>query len=164
MKPDWSTFNLRITVNALVEEIYDAWATAAGIEKWFLLSAEYTSAGGDSPRDGNSRVETGDTYLWKWFGYPGGTPETGKILEANGLDRLRFTFTENCIVTVTVLNENGENIVHLKQEKIEPDESLGIYLGCSTGWLFYMTNLKSILEGGLDLRNKNENIANVINA
>jgi hypothetical protein len=27
-----------------------------------------------------------------------------------------------------------------------------------------MTNLKSILEGGVDLRNKNEEIQNVINA
>ena len=163
MKPDWSTFKLRIPINAHVEEIYDAWATASGIEKWFLLSAEYTTAEGPT-REKQDHVISGDTYLWKWFGYPGGTPESGKILEANGRDRLRFTFTENCIVTVSVLNENDENIIELKQEQIQPDESLGIYLGCSTGWIFYMTNLKSILEGGVDLRNKNENIANVINA
>lgn len=163
MKPDWSTFTLRITVDAPVDDIYGAWSTSAGIEKWFLLSAGYTAPDGGI-RDKNERVDSGDTYLWKWFGYPGGTPESGKILEANGRDRFKFTFTENCIVTVSVLNEGGENIVELKQEKIQPDESLGIYLGCSTGWIFYMTNLKSVLEGGIDLRNKNENIAGVINA
>jgi len=153
----------RSPVKSRIESIYDAWATASGIEKWFLMSAEYTRAEGLT-KDNEDRVIAGDTYLWKWFGYPGGTPERGKILEANGRDRLQFTFTENCIVTVSVLNETGENIVELKQEQIQPDESLGIYLGCSTGWIFYMTNLKSLLEGGIDLRNKNENIANVINA
>lgn len=29
---------------------------------------------------------------------------------------------------------------------------------------FYLANLKSVLEGGLDLRNKNVNIPNVISA
>jgi len=38
------------------------------------------------------------------------------------------------------------------------------YIGCGKGWTFYMANLKSILEGGIDLRNKNAAIQNVINA
>jgi hypothetical protein len=38
------------------------------------------------------------------------------------------------------------------------------FIECGKGWTFYMTNLKSILEGGIDLRNKNERKQNVINA
>jgi hypothetical protein len=163
MKPDWSTFTLRIPVNSSIESIYNAWSTSAGIEKWFLASAEFETPGG-GPRDPHDNVQAGDTYLWKWFGFPGGTPEAGKIMEANGRDRVAFTFAKNCIVTISVLNEDGENIVELKQANIPPDENLGIYFGCSSGWIFYMTNLKSILEGGIDLRNKNEKIPSVINA
>ncbi len=38
------------------------------------------------------------------------------------------------------------------------------FIECGKGWTFYMTNLKSILEGGIDLRNKIESVKNVINA
>jgi hypothetical protein len=38
------------------------------------------------------------------------------------------------------------------------------YMECDKGWTFYLTNLKSVLEGGLDMRNKNLNIQQVINA
>jgi hypothetical protein len=163
MKPDWSSFTLRIPVNSSIESIYNAWSTSAGIEKWFLASAEFTSPG-SGPRDPHDNVQAGDTYLWKWFGFPGGSPEPGKIIEANGRDRVAFTFAKNCTVTISVLNVDGENIVELKQANIPPDENLGIYFGCSSGWIFYMTNLKSILEGGIDLRNKDEKIPKVINA
>jgi uncharacterized protein YndB with AHSA1/START domain len=84
MKPDWSSFTLRIPVNSSIESIYNALSTSAGTEKWFLASAEYTSDGGTS-KDKNSRVEAGDTYLWKWFGYPGGTPEQGRSSKLTAL-------------------------------------------------------------------------------
>ena len=39
-----------------------------------------------------------------------------------------------------------------------------IRLGCYEGWSFYMVNLKSIYEGGLDLRNMNDQLKGVINS
>lgn len=42
---NWSSFTKRITVNAAIEDIYKAWITAAGIEKWFLRVAEFQDAG-----------------------------------------------------------------------------------------------------------------------
>lgn len=38
-----------------------------------------------------------------------------------------------------------------------------VCLGCSNGWTFYLTNLKSVYEGGLDLRNKDEKLSAMIN-
>lgn len=163
MKPEWSSFTQRITIDATVRAIYDAWASAEGIEKWFLASAEFTMPEGQQ-RERHDRVQAGDTYLWKWYGFPGGAPESGRIIDANGYDLLRFTFSDDCIVTVSIKNEGSEKVMELVQENIPADENLGIYLGCSTGWIFYMTNLKSILEGGIDLRNKNESIGGVLNA
>jgi hypothetical protein len=38
-----------------------------------------------------------------------------------------------------------------------------IRLGCSNGWAFYLHNLKSVYEGGLDLRNKDPKLGVMIN-
>lgn len=54
--------------------------------------------------------------------------------------------------------------MELVQAKIPTDEisKVRLHLGCQNGWTFYLTNLKSIMEGGLDLRNKNVNIKRVV--
>jgi len=62
--------------------------------------------------------------------------------------------------------EDGKTICDLRQtmpREVE-SEQRHFFIECGKGWTFYMTNLKSILEGGIDLRNKNMNIQNVINA
>lgn len=163
MKNDWSKFTKRITVNSNMRAIYNAWAIPAEIERWFLASAEYKTSDNKS-RSKNERVLSGDTYEWKWHGYPNGAVERGKILEANGHDALSFTFADECVVDVIILSENGEKVVQLLQKQIKPDENLQVYVGCGEGWTFYLANLKSVLEGGVDLRNKNVNISNVVNA
>ena len=58
----------------------------------------------------------------------------------------------------------GETVVELTQSRIPEDENRGIYVDCSYGWTFYLANLKSVLEGGIDLRNKNVDIQNVVNS
>ncbi len=87
----------------------------------------------------------------------------GEILEYDS-SHLIFTFLGD-IVTIKVKVEDGENILELIQSDIETDEQSKIssYVGCTRGWTFYMANLKSILEGGIDLRNKNSNLQNVVN-
>jgi hypothetical protein len=37
-------------------------------------------------------------------------------------------------------------------------------MGCLGGWTFYLANLKSYLEGGVDLRNKNLALNNMVNS
>ena len=57
-----------------------------------------------------------------------------------------------------------ETVVELTQSRIPDDSDHGIYVDCSYGWAFYLGNLKSVLEGGIDLRNKNVDIKNVVNS
>ena len=38
---DWSRFVVRININAPVQKLYDAWATRAGMEYYFLRVSEY---------------------------------------------------------------------------------------------------------------------------
>jgi hypothetical protein len=111
-------------------------------------------------------VEIGDSYKWRWFGYSDVVTEEEKILAANGWDQLQFGFSGGCIVTVSIKQEEGETICELQQDMPMEDESeqQHFYIECGKGWTFYMSNLKSILEGGIDLRNKNADLEKVINA
>jgi uncharacterized protein YndB with AHSA1/START domain len=162
---DWSKFCIRINTKATIQQVYDSWTTQAALEKWFLRKAEFTQPD-KTIRNRNSPIQKDDTYEWMWFGYSDDVAERGKILEVNGSDSLQFTFASQCIVTVKINSEEGETIVELCQENIPADENpkTNLYVGCGQGWTFYFANLKSLLEGGIDLRNKNEKLTALINA
>lgn len=162
---DWKTFTVRVPVNAPVEKLYWCWATRKGIEYWFLRLGEYKKP--DSSFRGNDEyVQKGDTYRWLWHGWPDDTVEHGEILDCNGKDFFKFSFGKAGNCAVTIKNENGINVAELVQDEIPDDEQGRHYwhLGCKTGWTFYLANLKSLLEGGIDLRNRNIKIKNVINS
>ncbi len=64
------------------------------------------------------------------------------------------------------LREDGAySMVELSQRNIPTDEksNQSIRLDCSSGWAFYLVNLKSVYEGGLDLRNKDPRLTPMIN-
>ncbi len=165
MSYNWKQFTKRIPINASAKAIYAAWTTQQGLESWFLRIAQFTKAD-DTPRRKNSHTEAGDSYTWFWFGYDDTVVEERKILSANGWDQLKFSFSGGCIVTVSIKQEDGETICELVQDMPMEDanEQQHFFIECGKGWGFYMANLKSVLEGGLDLRNKNVNIKDVINA
>jgi len=162
---NWTTFTTRIPVNAPVEKLYWCWATREGIEFWFLRMSEYKTPAGDLRKD-NEPVQKDDVYRWRWYGWPDEITEGGTILECNGKDFFKFSFGKagNCAVTIKV--EEGQTLVELIQDHIPDDEQGRHYwhLGCKTGWTFYLANLKSLLEGGVDLRNRDENLKNVVNS
>lgn len=162
---DWTRFTKRISINASIKDIYNAWASQSEIESWFLRKARYKDAGGVS-RGEDDPVQKGDNYEWMWYGYPDEVVERNKIFETNGKDLIKFGFADKCIVTIRIYEEEGEHVIELTQENIPVDEnpSTNLFVGCGEGWTFYLVNLKSVLEGGLDLRNKNEKLKKVINS
>jgi len=158
-------FIKRISIHASPQEIFKAWSTQEGLESWFLRRAEFTTA--DGRRKGrNESVEKGDQYLWIWHGYGDDVFEQRVILNSNGTDSLSFEFTGQCVVTVNIKIERGETICELIQERIPYSDDITdhLYILCGEGWTFYLTNLKSILEGGIDLRNKNMELTKLVNA
>jgi len=165
MSRNWKQFTKRIPIQASAKAIYDGWTTQHGLESWFLRLAEFKNAGG-ALRQKTAHIEQGDSYKWLWFGYDDTAIEENEILLANGWDELKFTFSGGCIVTVSIKQEEGETICQLVQEMPmeEEDRQQGYFIDCGGGWTFYLTNLKSVLEGGLDLRNKNVNLKNVLSA
>jgi uncharacterized protein YndB with AHSA1/START domain len=162
---DWSKFSLKVNINAPVAAIYDAWTIPERLEDWFLRRATF-SRNADSPRERFLHIQKGDTYVWNWHGHPDEIMEKGEVLLANEADKLQFSFTAGGIVTVDIGEALGETIVMLTQEKIPTDEKgkVSYHMGCMTGWTFYLANLKSYMEGGVDLRNKNLNFTNMINS
>ena len=152
-------------MNAPEPDLYAAWATRKGIEYWFVRYSPYAGQDGTT-RTIEEFVQPGDIYTWRWHGWPDEVEEHGKILDCNGKNFFKFTFGEAGICAVTIKEEQGQRIVELVQSEIPTDERAMHYwhLGCKTGWTFYLANMKSLYEGGIDLRNKDVAVKDVINA
>jgi hypothetical protein len=161
---DWSRFLKRVPVKSDVKILYHWCSTRDGLEKWFLRKAIFSKQGKSKPS--SEPLQQGDDYEWYWYGWSDEIVERGAILAANGTDRLKFTFGKAGDVTIVIKQEEGELLVELTQENIPLDDHSRQYfhLGCNTGWTFYLANLKSVLEGGIDLRNKNVSLQNVVNS
>lgn len=168
MAQDWTQFSKSITIKTSKEKLYHAFASRAGMEFWFLRECNYKNDKGESLPPG-SLVPSGTFYTWLWWGWSDETNENGKVLQANGDDLFEFTFNANgkndMKVKVSLSPEGDEWRVPLHQYNIPTDDEskAWYFVGCGEGWTFYLANLKSMLEGGIDLRNKNESIQKVIN-
>jgi uncharacterized protein YndB with AHSA1/START domain len=152
---DWTKFTITADFNTDARSIYKAWATPAGLESWFLRKADfYTITGRLRERDEFILKE--DTYEWLWHGFDDNALQKGVVLEVNSIDFLKFTFTDDTIVSINIRSANGLTILELTQENIkeDPNPNSNLFVQCQTGWTFYLANLKSIMEGGIDLRNK----------
>jgi uncharacterized protein YndB with AHSA1/START domain len=158
---NWESFSKKIAIKAAVKELYNAWTVPAEIEKWFLSKAVFDRLGEQVPH--NEQIAENDVYHWSWFLFD--QVESGRIVRANGTDRIHFTFAGDCLVEVTLTQENDVVIVSLTQSNIPTDNhsKQGIRLGCDSGWSFFLVNLKSVFEGGIDLRNKDENLRGMLN-
>lgn len=162
---DWSRFTLRIPINATAEEIYRRWSNSNGLVSWFLREAHFKTNEG-VPKGGDEPLRPGDSYLWRWFGYRDDITEQGVILSANHSDEISFSFGKAGNVTVKIYPVKDTVMCELVQDNIPTDEhgKEYYYVGCSKGWLFYLTNLKSLLEGGIDLRNRDVELQDVISS
>lgn len=155
----WSKFKVTADVDTDVRSMYEVWATSEGLETWFLRKADFFAIAGRQ-REPQEFIKKEDTYTWHWHGFDDSIVENGQVLEANGADFIKFTFTGGSIVSVSITAKLGVVIVELVQENIpeEADPEKNLYVQCQLGWTFYLANLKSVLEGGKDLRNKRKDL------
>ena len=111
-------------------------------------------------------IVQGDTYEWMWHGWPDEVLEKGTVLSNNEKNTLKFSFGKAGNVQVEVKEAGGDTLVELLQYDIPTTEEgqVNYHIGCTKGWLFYLANLKSVLEGGLDLRNRKVELKDVINS
>jgi uncharacterized protein YndB with AHSA1/START domain len=161
----WNHFTKRVTIKAPIFSLYAAWASKTGLESWFLREAIITKADG-SLREPDELFEAGDSFEWRWHGYDDTTVDRGRIISANGKDELSFTFSGKNELTVNFQIESGEIVCSIEQQMQQDTEAEKryFYIECGLGWTFYLANLKSVFEGGNDLRNRNVGIQKLINA
>ena len=151
---DWTKFVRKIHINTSFDKVYKCWATQHKLERWFLKKAEFKSSEG-LRRASKEYFQVGDTYTWEWYNWEG--IEKGEILEANGKDKIVFSFAEN-IVEVSLSRDKGMTLITLTQSQIKTDEKskMSLYVGCSNGWTFWLANLKAYLEYKILLHNRVE--------
>jgi uncharacterized protein YndB with AHSA1/START domain len=136
-KYDWSQFTQSVAVAAPVDKVFNMWADPQQLRKWFLADAKM-----DLKKNGS--------FEWEWLG---GIKEYGKILDIHKPRKLSFTFAGS-VCDVLIKKDKRGTLVTLHQHKIPVTDKYkaGIHLSCSCGWTFFLTNLKTFLEYGIDLR------------
>jgi hypothetical protein len=159
---DWSAFTLKILIKAKMQDIYNAWSKSSENERWFLEKATFYNLE-KKPIPADEPCQSGYFYSWSWYLHE--AVENGKILLANGTDRFQFTFEGDCIVDVRLSEKLEYTVLELQMKNIPVDElsKQEIRLRCHSGWSFYLVNLKSVYEGGLDLRNKDNRFNPMVN-
>ena len=146
----FDAFTKKIYIKTSLEKLYWCWGTPEGIASWFLRKAIYITAD-NNERKPSENIQAGDTYNWSWHNWD--ESETGKVLEANGKDKIVFSFANVCKVSIHLENRENAVLVTLIQSEIPTDDKnkLEIHYGCSNGWTFWMANLKAWLEHGIKL-------------
>jgi len=158
---EYKQFVQIIYVEAPMDTVYASMTTAKGMSGWGSMEVSLTAADGTEVPAGEPALP-GTTFRFIWHT---GHDETGEFLEANGSDRLRYSFGNGIEVTIT-LEEVEDGTVKVKLVQTQDgsaEENLKILLGYKEGWGFYLTNMKSVLEGGLDLRDFTHDIEHRIN-
>lgn len=160
-KLDWARFSRAVYITTNLATAYQMWATTAGLTRWWLSRARCVAADG-AVRDKKALSAKGDHFEWSWYE---GAELQGEVLEANGSDRFAFTFGGKVTVTVTLAVVGDRVLVELVQDGMaNTPAGQKFYIGCTTAWAAYLTNMKSVLEGGLDLREKKPDRPNLVNA
>jgi uncharacterized protein YndB with AHSA1/START domain len=162
MDPEkWKRFTQIIYVEAPIDTVYASMTTAKGMTGWSSMEAALTAADGTAVPPGEPAVP-GTRFHLLWHT---GHDESGEFLEANGTDRLRYTFGEGIEVAFDLeeVDDGTTKVMLVQTQDRSDDENLKILLGFKEGWGFYLTNLKSVLEGGLDLRDFTHDIEHRVN-
>lgn len=146
----WKEFTHAILLNASTDEVFDFVGTSNGLCKWFLGDAVFTNDGGKV--NGGLIPEAGDYYHWKWLAK---THEVaGKVIATDPGHKVKYTFGAAYFVTFTITaEEKGLTRLTLRQQCNEDVEFNEFnYINCCIAWTFFLTNLKSVMEQGIDLR------------
>jgi uncharacterized protein YndB with AHSA1/START domain len=152
---NWSRFELTYYYNAHITRVFRVWTESRGLESFFISRSVYTRDSGNL-RDDDEAPQTGDLYDWE---FRQGFSLKGSVTAFVPKEKFSFTFGQMQVeLFFRVLDNQTE--VHLVQTKI-PDTADGKvfgHLNCRSCWIFFMTNLTSVLDYGKDLRDENSEL------
>lgn len=156
MNYDWSKYSVYLKVAAQPEKVFMAFATKEGLESFFIERIVIRNKEG-TLRVKNELAEAGDHFDWQWH-Y--GRSLSGKFLESDFPNKVRFTFSDSEVVVHCIPHEDG-TLIHLLNEKIPlTDHGRVMYhVNCRAAWAHFLTVLKCQLEQGIDIRDTNKETA-----
>lgn len=146
---DWSRFHVRMYYLAPLEEVFRRFSTAQGLESFFIHEATHTSPDG-TRRKPDELVQSGDRYVWD---YVHDFSHDGTFVRVDPYRLVRFTFgTMNVDVNFRDLREATEVDLHQTNCATTDPDRAWQHVNCRSCWIYFMTNLRSVLAGGPDLR------------
>jgi hypothetical protein len=134
---------------APIGDVFERFSTSGGLESFYVKSARILGPDGQ-PRDDDERFVAGDTYDFQYvhnFGHD------GEILAIETDTLVSFTFGV-CQVDIHFREIDGATEVDLHQTgcPLEDPDRAWMHLNCRSCWIYFMTNLRSVLAGGPDVR------------
>ncbi|HVT11018.1 MAG TPA: SRPBCC domain-containing protein [Fimbriimonadaceae bacterium] len=150
---DTSKFTKRIRIKCLPEEAFARWTTTDGLESWFLSRAFFSSG---------EEALAGDRFELAWAE---GTTDQGEVVAVQPPSLFEFTWYDGRgRVRVAFSPIDTGTLVEVTQiVASDGEQQLQEFMDCRDGWTFYLTNLKSVLEGGLDLRETQPDLTGLVN-
>lgn len=135
---DWTKFSQHVFIKKPVARVFAAWTDDRQIVRWFPEKAEI------EPRKGG-------IVRWEWLA---GDKLDKQILVCQRNRQFDFPFGDKGeMVSVRFRAVKGGTICSLTQSGMKnTPQGRVMYTGCMQGWTFFLTNLKSWLEHGIDLR------------
>lgn len=148
---DWSQFHVHMYYLAPLEEVFRRFATAVGLESFYIARAEHQATDG-SPRGRDEVVRPGDTYHWS---YVHDFAHGGTFLEVQANRLVRFTFGDMTVaVRFRAVEDATEVALHQTGCATEDPERAWQHVNCRSCWVYFLTNLRSVLAGDVDLRDR----------
>jgi uncharacterized protein YndB with AHSA1/START domain len=136
---DWTQFTLRIVIAVPPSKIFSAWTDDAIITRWFTEIAKV-----DPKKNGAIHFE--------WLA---GDKLDAQFIAFEKNRRILFVFgSKGEMVEVSFKRVSGGTLCELHQFGMTTSSrsKVSMHMGCREGWTFFLTNLKSYLEHGIDLR------------
>ena len=146
---DWSRFDVHMPIACDAPTAFAFWATSGGMERFYVRRFAYAAPDG-ARRAADAVTQVGDTYALT-FDHP--FDLSGRVLAVEPNSHLAFTFG-SMRVEVHVEPHVRGTIVRLVQSDI-PTDDVGraeSHLNCRSCWVYYLLNLRSVIEHGHDLR------------
>ena len=111
-------------------------------------------------KDKNETLRPGEKYKFTW---DEGSTSQGEILEVEENESITFTFTK-AKVRVSVKEDDKGILLSLKHYDIQGSmgDKQASQLDCCVGWTYYLTNLRAVIEKGVDSRDKNPECAGTL--
>ncbi len=148
----WNKFSRSIIIHKKTDDVFPLIATAHGLTAWLLEAASFFTMVHETQLLNFSFPTDHESYHWVWKGKS--YELQGKVLGCDVEKKsFSFTFGEECTVDIVLTEHEGNTLLKLTQQAVKGktyDQMRQV--NSYAYWTFFLTNLKSVAEYEVDLR------------